>query len=234
MGSHRAHGDLGSSAALTPIIVAHRAGNRPESVAPALRRADIVESDVHVFRGRVEVRHEKVIRPTSRLWERWYLLPPDTPVPTIESILAAMPADVPMLLDLKCFTRRAGRRIRRAIPDGQPLLVSCRSWWVLSAFRDRPRTVMLRSCGGRRQLWAATRISGLSDRVGVVAHNRLLNKDAIGAVLSRTPLLFAWAVETTDRGRQLAANGVAGLIIDDLEPNWADLQMASDSLEQLR
>jgi len=218
---------------VTPLIVAHRAGNDPSAVESAIRRADVVECDVHVHRGRVEVRHEKVLRPTSRLWERWYLLPADTVVPSLDDILAVAPPDVPLLLDLKCFTRRAARRIRRAVPEERPVLVSCRSWWVLSAFRDRPETVILRSCGNRFQLRVVTMVPGLGDRVGVVAHNRLLDGPAIGAVLARTPRLFSWAVETVERGQELAANGVVGLIVDDLEIDWANLQMADNDVTEL-
>ncbi len=212
--------------ALTPLIIAHRAGNDPSAVEAALRVADVIECDVHLHRGRVEVRHEKVIRPTSRLWERWYLLPAGTSVSSIDEILAAVPPTVPLMLDLKCFTRRAARRIRRAVPEDRPLLVSSRSWWVLPVFGDRPGALMLRSCGNRLQLRAVTMVPGLGDRVGVVVHNRLLDASAIGVIRAKTPQLFSWAVETIERGRQLAADGVTGLIVDDLGLDWASLQMA--------
>lgn len=215
------------------MIVAHRAGNQPSVVADAVGRADVVECDVHVHRGRVEVRHEKLIRPTSRLWERWYLLPAGTVVPSLDEVLAVVPPEVPLLLDLKCFTRRAARRIRRAVPGDRPILVSSRSWWVLAAFRDRAGTVMLRSCGNRLQLRAVTLIPGLGDRVGVVAHNRLLDAETIRPVLARTPQLFAWAVDTLERGRQLTAGGVRGLIVDDLDVDWVSLQIADNTVNRL-
>lgn len=208
----------------TPIIVAHRAGNKPESVVPALTRADAIELDVHVLRGRVEVRHEKVLRPTRRLWERWYLLPAGTQAAAIESILDAIPGDVPLLVDLKCFTRRAARRIRRSIPEDRTVIVSCRSWWVLHAFGDRANTLALRSCGNRTQMRLATMIPGLGDRHGIVAHNRLLDDETVARALAHSPLLFTWAVETMDRGRELAGKGLTGLIVDDLTLNWVDLR----------
>jgi len=223
-------GDHGyDQSVLSPLIVAHRAGNQPSVATDAVRRADVVECDVHVQRGRVEVRHEKLIRPTSRLWERWYLLPAGTVMPSLDEVLAAVPPDVPLLLDLKCFTRRAARRIRRAVPEDRPILVSSRSWWVLAAFRDRPGTIRLRSCGNRLQLRAVTMVPGLGDRVGVVAHNRLLDAEAIGPVLAKTPQLFTWAVETLERGRHLVTKGVAGLIVDDLDLDWASLHLTEDN-----
>lgn len=208
-----------------PVVVAHRAGNTPQTVADALHRADMIEFDTHLFRGRVEVRHAKVLWPTARLWEKWYLLPANTDVASIESVLDAIPPEVPLLVDLKCFTRRAGRRIRQAIPDDRRVIVSCRSWWVLGAFRNRPRTLALRSCGNRLQMRLVTLLPGLGEQTGIVAHNRLLDEEATGKVLTRTPLLFTWAVPTLARGRELVDRGLTGLIVDDLDLDWEDLRV---------
>ena len=64
---------------MTPsgVVIAHRAGNSLERLAGAGAVADVVEADVHLFRGRLEVRHAKTLGPFPRLWERWYLLEPD-------------------------------------------------------------------------------------------------------------------------------------------------------------
>lgn len=203
-----------------PLLVAHRAGNRPETAMAVADRADAVELDVHVFRGRVEVRHEKVLRPTARLWERWELFPADTPVATIDEVLAAVEPDLPLLVDLKCFTRRAARRIRRSLPGDRELIVSSRSWWILSAFADRPRTTLLRSCGNRWQVRLVTRVPGLGQRVGVVVHQRLLDRAVVAGLAARTPHVFTWAVATPERARELVAAGVTGLIVDDLDLAW--------------
>jgi hypothetical protein len=208
-----------------PVVVAHRAGNTPQTVGDALDRADMIEFDTHVFRGRIEVRHPKVLWPTARLWEKWYLLPADTEVASIESVLDAVPPEVPLLVDLKCFTRRAGRRIRQAIPDDRRLIVSCRSWWVLGAFGNRPNTLALRSCGNRLQMRVVTLVPGLGQQTGIVAHNRLLDEESIGTILARTPLLFTWAVPTLARGRELVVQGLTGLIVDDLDLDWEDLRV---------
>ena len=60
-------------------VVAHRAGNDLDRARAAAAAGLVVEVDVHVFHNRLEVRHEKVLRPSGRLWEPWYLLPRDTP-----------------------------------------------------------------------------------------------------------------------------------------------------------
>ncbi len=203
-----------------PLLVAHRSGNAAATARRDQARADAIELDVHLFRGRVVVRHEKVLWPSSRLWERWRFLPAGTRVPEIGEILAAVDDDTLLLVDLKCFTRRAARRIRRSLPTDRPLLVSARSWWILGVFADRPLTTCLRSCGNRAQLLGALRLPGLGDRLGLVVHQRLLTPAIVGEVVGRTDHLFTWAVTDPERARRLVEAGVTGLIVDDLDLDW--------------
>lgn len=198
-----------------PRIVAHRAGNDLEAARDAARRGEVVEADVHVFRGRVEVRHEKVIRPSGRLWEPWRLLPRSSPRLELEEVLAAVGPDAVVLLDLKCFTRHAARKIRATVPDRMKVIVSSRSWWILDAFRDRPDTLALRSCANRPQLWLGVRLPGLSDHLGVTAHDRLLSPELVVELRRRTPELFAWAISSPQRCRALLAAGLTGVVLDD-------------------
>lgn len=203
-----------------PILIAHRAGNNYETAKGALGRSDMLELDVHVFRRRVEVRHEKVIWPTSHLWEKWHFVARDAPPPLLSEVLESLEPGTPIQLDLKCFTRSAARRIRASVPPTHPVVVSSRSWWVLEAFDDRPETTMLRSCRSRWQLKLAAMIPGLGPNVGVVAHEEILNRAAGEAIRSKTPVLFSWAVKSPERGRELAELGVTGLIVDDLDLDW--------------
>jgi glycerophosphoryl diester phosphodiesterase len=180
----------------------------------------MIELDVHVHRGRVEVRHEKVLWPTSRLWERWFLLPRGASGVAIEDVLDALGPEPPLMLDLKCFTPWAARRIRAAAGETRSLTVSTRSWWILRAFSDRPATVLLRSCNAPWQLSLAKRLPGLSDRAGIVVHQRLLDPAEVGDIRSLTSLLFTWAVRSVDRAKVLTDAGVTGLIVDDLDLDW--------------
>src|SRR5690606_27401966 len=107
---------------------AHRGGNFVESVAAALAVADAIEIDVHTFRGRLEVRHAKVIWPCSIRWERWYLIPRSDPRPTLAEILAVVPDGSHLWIDLKGFTPRFTRRVLRAVGDRHELTMSARSW----------------------------------------------------------------------------------------------------------
>lgn len=197
-------------------IVAHRAGNQAAAAVPAAAVADRIELDVHVLRGRVEVGHDKVIHPTTRLWERWYLLPRDSRRAPIGDVLGAVGTDTPLLVDSKCLTRRAARRVVDVLPDEQPVLASSRSWWTLGVYSARPDTPVLRSCGNRLQLWLARRLAGLGPQRGVCAHERLLTAGIVADLRRHTDLVYAWAVETTERLAELAEAGVTGVILDDV------------------
>src|ERR1043165_2169704 len=85
-----------------PFVVAHRAGNdlellrRAEAVRPGL-----IEADVHLFRGRLEVRHLKTLGPLPILWDRWYLASPRTPRLQLGELLAGAGPETALMLDLK-------------------------------------------------------------------------------------------------------------------------------------
>jgi glycerophosphoryl diester phosphodiesterase len=200
-----------------PTTVAHRAGN---SAAAAILGAglDLIELDAHVFRGRVELRHAKVLRPSSRLWEQWYLLPRGTRGVPIAEVLNALEPEQPLLVDLKCFTRRAARRILAEISEDRPILVACRSWWVLRVARGRPNAAMLRSCANRLQVRLATAIPGLGERTGVTVHARLLDADTVAEFRARTPLVYTWGFTGGPEVQALTELGVTGVITDD--PAW--------------
>ncbi len=63
------------------LVIAHRAANSAAALAAVGPGVDVVEADVHLFRGRLEVRHAKTLWPSSVLWERWYLLERDGAAP---------------------------------------------------------------------------------------------------------------------------------------------------------
>ena len=214
--THEADGQH-SPRSLLVELVAHRAGNTAATARLALGKVDMIELDVHVLRGRVEVRHAKVLRPTRRLWEKWYFLPPDATGVPIDAVLSALPPTTPLMIDLKCFTRRSAQRIMQTLPEQTPIVASTRNWWVLRPFRSRPNTRVLHSCGARWQLWWALRWSAFTPGAGVCVHQRRLTADVADALHARTPLVFCWGVTTPQRVSELQNLGITGVIADDYE-----------------
>ena len=209
-------GDGGVRDSNRPVqFVAHRAGNDPQRSADAIAAADAIEIDVHLWHGRLEVRHAKRLWILQRLWEQWELLPTDTKVPSFDEALEALPPSVPVMVDLKGWSPRLVDRVRESIGESRSLIASARGWWLLPRFRDRPHTTTLRSIGTNWQLWLALRIN--SGGNGVVVHERLLGADITRRLVAKYTDVFTWNVHTAERAESLVGLGVRGLILDDPE-----------------
>jgi glycerophosphoryl diester phosphodiesterase len=199
-------------------FVAHRAGNLPATIEAALRVADAVELDVHLFRGRLEVRHEKVFWPCSARWEQWYFVPAHTPRPALAEILDDLPRSTPLWLDLKGFTPRLTRKALAATAGFERVTVSSRSWWILKPAGAHPHVRVMRSAGNRLQRWFALHVTPAAGHRadGVVLHERLADPDTV-ARLHRTGSVVAWGAGTRRRIDELAALSLDGVILDDLD-----------------
>ena len=197
-----------------PFVVAHRAGNdlallrRAEGVRPRL-----IEADVHLFNGRLEVRHLKALGPL--LWDRWYLAPRGTPRLPLPELLAAAGPETALMLDLK-GGRRLGRRVAAALGD-RSVTVCGRRWSALEPFRDRPGVRVVHSVGSRRQLRALRRRFAGERLGGVSIHRRLLDRATVADLRRRAELIVCWPVATRDEARELWNWGVDGVITEHFE-----------------
>lgn len=195
-------------------FVAHRAGNDIDAIRAA-DAADTVEFDVHQFRRRIEVRHEKVFWPTRIQWERWWIDWKPAVPPALADAATHLPADLGVWLDVKGFTSALANAAVEAVSPARPVTVSSRNWWVLRAAR-RDGLRNMRSVGSRTQLWAVQRIRRWGQHDGIVIHQRFLTADVIERLRRLTLHIATWAVADADRGIELIEAGVGVLIIDDL------------------
>jgi hypothetical protein len=200
-----------------PFVVAHRAGNDLE----LLRRAEaagsgLIEADVHLFRGRLEVRHLKTAGPLPLLWDRWYLASGRTPRLELAALLAAARPETPLMLDLKGRDPRLAQRVLETL-DGRPVSVCSRSWRLLEPFTHRPEVRVVHSVGSRRQLRALRRRFAGRRLGGVSIHRRLLDAATVADQRGRAALIDTWPVATPDEARRLWAWGVHGVISERFE-----------------
>ena len=197
-------------------LIAHRAGNDPADLRRVQGSVDAVEVDLHWRQRRLEVRHAKVLWPSRRLWERWYLLPRRHEVPQFADVLDAADPGTHLLLDLKGLSPRVGREALRVLGDRRPVTVSSKAWWVLAALRGTGvRTV--RSAGNRLELFLLRRAPIGRGVDGMGVHQRQLTETVVRALRRRVDVLFAWGVEDDETAHRLARWGVTGLIVDDEE-----------------
>ncbi len=205
----------------SPFFVAHRAGNDLAQLRAAEDIGlDLVEADIRLFRGRLEVRHLKTLGPIPVLWDRWRLANPFAPRLELEELLAATGPRTELMLDLKGRDPRLATGVLatlRPVLGRRRLIVCARGWALLQPFEGLPGVRTVYSAGNARQLRALL-LRGRSRRLqGVSVHERLLNPSTVAEIRSVADLVMTWPANAAGRARELAAMGVDGLITDRLD-----------------
>ncbi len=199
------------------LVIAHRAANSAETLARVGGRPDVVEADVHLFRGRLEVRHAKTLWPLAVLWEKWYLLDRDTPRPLLGAILPLVNPGVALMVDLKGPDPRMPKAILEATRDfvaERGLIVSGRVWRTIDRLRGTPGIRTLHSVGSPRELRALLRRRGPDAFEGVSIHRRLLTPSTVSVLRERADWVWSWPIDDPQTAALLGSWGVTGFISD--------------------
>jgi glycerophosphoryl diester phosphodiesterase len=198
------------------FLVAHRAGNDLARLREAEELGvDVVEADVRLWRGRLEVRHLKTMGPLPILWDRWLLANPFAPRLELQDLLGTARAGTELMLDLKGRNPKLSRLVLAALPAGRSVTVCARSRGLLTPFLGRPNVRVLQSAGSPRQVRALLRRLEVLDLDGVSIHERLLDEEVVAQLRRRVSVVLSWPVNTLERARELATLGVDGMISDD-------------------
>jgi len=205
----------------SPFFVAHRAGNDLAQLRAAEEIGlDLLEADIRLFRGRLEVRHLKTLGPIPVLWDRWLLANPFARRLQLGELLAATAPRTELMLDLKGRNPRLAADVLsalRPLVGRRRLIVCARSWALLEPFEGLPDVRTVHSAGTARQLRALL-LHGHGRRLqGVSVHERLLNPATVAEIRSVADLILTWPANAAGRARELAAMGVDGLITDRLD-----------------
>jgi hypothetical protein len=198
------------------LVVHHRAGNDLGTLRTALDAGvDLVEADVHAFRGRLEVRHLKSLGPRW-LWDRWELVRrTDADLPELPELIQAAAADPRLLLDLKGVHPRLAERVASVI--GQSAVTVCtQHWWMLPAFDDLPQVRVVLSAGSRRGLRRLRSRVRRTPVYGVSVHRRLLTPAVVTELRRHTDVVLTWPVDTDEDLEHARSLGVGGVIGKDL------------------
>jgi hypothetical protein len=203
---------------MSPFVVAHRAGNRLADLWAAERLGvPLVEADVRLYRGRLEVRHLKTVGPLPIFWDRWRLAAPWHPRLRLQELLEATGPATELVLDLKGRNDTLAERVRASVEphlEHRRFTVCARRWSLLEAFEDLPvRRVY--SVGSTRQLRRLLDRFGERRLDGVSVHERLLDAASVGLLSAIADTIMTWPVNRPERARELLGLGVHGLITDD-------------------
>ena len=197
------------------FVVAHRAGND----LARLRQAEqlgvaLVEADVRLWRGRLEVRHLKTAGPLPILWDRWRLANPFAPRLELRDVLACAGLETELLLDLKGRDRRLAELVLDALPRGRHVTVCARDVRLLDPFVGRDEVRLFQSLGSRRQLRAFLSTADALLLDGVSIHERLLDAQVVAELRRCGAIVMTWPVNSAQRAHEVASLGVQGLISD--------------------
>jgi len=202
------------------LAIAHRSGNTVAGLREALAAGvDLVEADVHAYRGRLEVRHLRSMGGLPFLWDREGVVrrrPHHRLV--LAELVEALGDDHRLMIDLKGVHPRLASKVARLLRESSPehsLSVCTKSWWMLDAF-DVPV---------KRVLSAATRrgMSRLRSRVaagpvdGVSVRLSLLNPQVVDELHRGTDLVMAWPVDTPEALAEARRAGADAVISKDLD-----------------
>ena len=202
-----------------PFVVAHRSGNSLSALKSAETLGiQTIEADIHLHRGRLEVRHLKTLGPIPILWDRWKLANPFARRLVVSELLEALGPLTELMLDLKGRDRRLAAGVLEALGPrlaaGPGVTICARSWPLLEPFRNLQHVRVVYSVGSLRQL-ERLRLRVTGTRLhGVSIHERLLDSRRVGELRELADVILTWPVNTVERAQELVGYGVDGLISD--------------------
>jgi len=201
------------------LAVAHRSGNTVAGLRAALDAGvDLVEADVHAYRGRLEIRHLRSMGGLPFLWDREGVVrrrPHHRLV--LAELVEALGDDHRLMIDLKgVHPRLAGsvaRVLRDLAPDGA-LTVCTKHWGMLDAFDVPVRRVL--SASNRRGLARLRRRLARGPAYGVSVRRRLLTPEVVAELQRSVEVVMTWPVDTEEALTDARRLGVDGVISKDL------------------
>jgi glycerophosphoryl diester phosphodiesterase len=206
----------------TPLVtIAHRAGNSIELARKAAYAGvDIVEADLWLYDGRLEVRHSKTIGPLPLRWDRWWirLFPPQCL--DLETLLCELDPGTTVMLDLKGRNPELPGKLLevcRRIRPGRQILVCSQTWPMLEQLRHEPDVAVIYSIGNRRQLARSWTMLEREGYEAVSIHRDLLTPESTRQLFARVPAIITWPINDHVRLERVRSLGVTGIISDSLE-----------------
>lgn len=201
-----------------PALIAHGAGNSGALAAAGMAaRADYLEIDLWVHRGRFEARHERRLAlALPVLFEKWYVRGAPRAPYDLSQLLAAAPAPTGILLDLKNAPASAGPLARSALSEAVntgPVLASSQHWPLLRALhRELPAVGLFYSIDVAAKLDLFLSVSERDHLpMGVSCYHRLLTGQVVADLRTRGLVVIAWTVDDQEEAARLVAMGVDGI-----------------------
>jgi len=174
----------------------------------------VVEADVRLFHGRLEIRHLKTLGPVPILWDRWRLANPFRRRLRLRELLATLGPETELLLDVKGARTRITTLVRAELEAHRGRVILCaRSRRVFEALRAEPGPPVVRSVGSHRQLRSV--LLGNDRLDGISIHARLVDATVVSELRRVTGFILTWPVRSIEQARLLVSSGSTGSSLSD-------------------
>ncbi|WP_345638250.1 glycerophosphodiester phosphodiesterase [Rugosimonospora acidiphila] len=202
------------------LTVAHRAGNTLTGLRVALQAGvDLVETDVHLLRDALEVRHTKALA-RHLLRERWNSQRRHNPArPRLAEVLAAADGDPRLMLDLKgpslSVATRVAALLRQEAPE-LPVTVCTKQWRMLDAFDGLPHVRRVLSVNNPVHLGRLRARLRRRPVFGVSIRRQLLTPAIVAELRESATVVMVWPVDTEAALEHARRLGVTSVISKNL------------------
>lgn len=205
---------------MTPLAIAHRAGNSLTGLHEAnALGVDVIECDVHHHRGRLEVRHLKTAGPLPFLWDRWELASASAPRLGLAELLEADRHGTTFMLDLKGRSAGTGPSVAALLHEvagHRPLLACGRHWPSVERVAELPFVQPVLSARNRLELTRLRRRLATGPGIhGVSVHRSLLDAELVARLHDHVSVVMTWPVNDTAAVDSVLGLGVDGIISDE-------------------
>lgn len=201
-----------------PFASAHRAGNTRKQALQAVEAgADLLETDIWLHKGRLELRHKQTLGPIPILWEKWSIAPGWTPRYLLRDLLRDAPGDVLLFLDFKGDEMELGpevlKELQRFAPD-RIVAICGRNYPQLQTIADEPNILCFYSVGSEEEWPIAQELIAASDHPALSIEASLATPERMDWINALGGVVVCWNVQTEERMRELRALGVDGFTTD--------------------
>lgn len=201
-----------------PFASAHRAGNSRQAAIRAVEAgADMIETDIWLHKGRLELRHKRTLGPIPILWEKWAIEPGWKPRYLLRHLLQDVPDDVLIFLDFKGDDQGLGpavlEELRQFAPDR--VVATCgRDYPQLQVIDSAPNIITFYSVGEEEEWPIAHDFIRRSSTPALSIAAELATQQRIDWIRDLGGPVVCWGVRNPEEMQRLRAMGVDGFTTD--------------------
>lgn len=204
-----------------PFASAHRAGNNRREALKAIEAgADLLETDIWLHKGRLELRHKETLGPIPILWEKWAIAPGWTRRYLLRDLLKDAPEDILLFLDFKGNNPDLGpevlKELQRYAPE-RTVAICGRNYPLLQTIAEEPNILCFYSVGSEEEWPVAQELIAANSYPALSIEESLATPERMEWINSLGGVVVCWNVQTAERMQELRALGVDGFTTDSPE-----------------